>query len=508
MLLASLIVGALVIGIAWATRNTKEDALSQYTNHYLAKFASLSDVFGIGKIIAIVRAVKDGSILYYMDRFWTMYGDTYTMKFMGTKVTFTRDASNMKHIFTTGWLDYHVAKGIRDNILQHLAPGTIAVTEGEKWEVSRKRWRQSFLHLEQLFDMPFFEESSEKLARRIPRGEAVDMQELFFCLTADLTSNFTVGRSLHCLDPENQSSEDREFMAALARANPVTAMRGILGPLSRLNPEFGYKADCNIVTSHIRRLIRERLSENQRQESNQKNPDTRQQTFLDRLVIHYDDPLRLNHDATVMMMSNEELSRPLSHSLFLLSRHPAVYTKLRQTILDQIGYEKPTYEDLGKFTYLKCVIHETLRLLPPIPLSMRIANKNTWLPKGGGKDGDDPLLIPKGQRVVLSIFGSHHSPSHFGQDASEFRPERWNDLRIDTPGYSPFLLGSRSCLGRQLVFSSITYPLVRLVQMYSRVESRDDADFAAHIEMSLSNMNGVWVEMFPDLHAQNTDDLR
>lgn len=107
-------------------------------------------------------------------------------------------------------------------------------------------------------------------------------------------------------------------------------------------------------------------------------------------------------------------------------------------------------------------------------------------------------MIRNGQRIVISIFGSHHSPTNFGSDASEFRPERWDDLNIDTPGYLPFIIGPRQCSGRQYALNASMYLLVRLAQTYSRVESRDSADFAAHIELSMSNMNGVWVEMIPD----------
>lgn len=72
---------------------------------------------------------------------------------------------------------------------------------------------------------------------------------------------------------------------------------------------------------------------------------------------------------------------------------------------------------------------------------------------------------------------------------------------MDAPGFLPFLIGPRQCVGQQYALNANVYLMVRLAQTYSRLESRDDAGYAAHIELSLSNMNGIWVEMIPDPQA-------
>lgn len=90
-----------------------------------------------------------------------------------------------------------------------------------------------------------------------------------------------------------------------------------------------------------------------------------------------------------------------------------------------------------------------MRLLPPIPVNARIANKDTWLPAGGGPEGKDSLLVKKGQPLVLSTWGAGRHAQNFGDDALAFRPERWDDLATDTPGFLPFLIGPRTCSGRK-----------------------------------------------------------
>ena len=78
----------------------------------------------------------------------------------------------------------------------------------------------------------------------------------------------------------------------------------------------------------------------------------------------------------------------------------------------------------------------------------RDAVDDTYLPLGGGPDGKSPLFVPKGGVVAWSLFAMHRRKDYYGEDAEEFRPERWETLR---PGweYLPFNGGPRICLGRK-----------------------------------------------------------
>jgi cytochrome P450 len=96
-----------------------------------------------------------------------------------------------------------------------------------------------------------------------------------------------------------------------------------------------------------------------------------------------------------------------------------------------------------------------MRVYPPVPFNARTANKDTYLPAGGGPNGENSVLVEKGARIVFSSWGSHRDLQEFGQDAHEFIPERWEKLNSETlAGFIPFNLGPRACPGRK--FSS--YP--------------------------------------------------
>lgn len=62
---------------------------------------------------------------------------------------------------------------------------------------------------------------------------------------------------------------------------------------------------------------------------------------------------------------------------------------------------------------------------------------DTVLPRGGGPDGQSPILIPAKQNVVWSVYSMHRRKDYYGEDAEEFRPERWESIR-PTWEYLPF----------------------------------------------------------------------
>lgn len=82
-----------------------------------------------------------------------------------------------------------------------------------------------------------------------------------------------------------------------------------------------------------------------------------------------------------------------------------------------------------------------------------MAITDTVLPVGGGPDGKSPIFVPAKTHVMWSVYSMHRRSDFYGEDAEEFRPERWEQLR---PGweYLPFNGGPRICIGRKCLYSS------------------------------------------------------
>lgn len=154
-------------------------------------------------------------------------------------------------------------------------------------------------------------------------------------------------------------------------------------------------------------------------------------------------------------------------------RHESVLAKLKNEISNTRQERNLTRATLKDMHYLNNVLKECeprsetltrtcshysagLRLFPPVPVNTRTATKTTILPMGGGPERRSPVVILKGRAVAFATYSMHRRPDLFGEDAEDFRPERWDeDLPLngnDTTrawGFLPFSGGPRVCLGSE-----------------------------------------------------------
>ena len=139
-----------------------------------------------------------------------------------------------------------------------------------------------------------------------------------------------------------------------------------------------------------------------------------------------------------------------------------------------------------------------------------MANKDTFLPLGGGAQGNERVFVPKGTLVMINTHCLHRREDVFGSDANEFKPERWASMKTSMPwSYLPFGGGPRICLGRrslkllpgrslltlteQFAVAEVSYTLIRLLQAFPFLESRDPRPWRESIGISSSNGNGARV---------------
>ncbi|KAJ3478354.1 hypothetical protein NLI96_g9816 [Meripilus lineatus] len=180
------------------------------------------------------------------------------------------------------------------------------------------------------------------------------------------------------------------------------------------------------------------------------------------------------HDAMSVLHTT---SGALAQMLQLLSEHPEVQEKLREEIIQASCGQNIPYDQLETLPYLDAVCRETLRMYPPatdvyrekdmiLPLSEPIRGVDgTWIKE---------IPVPKDTRVIVSLRGCNRNKAIWGEDAEEWKPERWlaplphtlTDARV--PGIythlMTFLGGGRSCIGfkfSQLEMKAVLCVLLR-----------------------------------------------
>ncbi|KAM5533780.1 hypothetical protein V8D89_012555 [Ganoderma adspersum] len=166
--------------------------------------------------------------------------------------------------------------------------------------------------------------------------------------------------------------------------------------------------------------------------------------------------------STFIFAGMDTTSNALSITLSLLCEHQDVQEKLRKEILEALKGEDLEYDALVSLPYLDAVCRETLRLYAPVAQVFRETRQDVVLPLAQpvrGMDGKlmHEIFVPKDTSVAIGLLASNRNKAIWGEDAEEWKPERWLSPLPESVGeahvpgiYSnlmTFLGGGRACIG-------------------------------------------------------------
>ncbi|KAI0394949.1 cytochrome P450 [Xylariaceae sp. FL0594] len=167
---------------------------------------------------------------------------------------------------------------------------------------------------------------------------------------------------------------------------------------------------------------------------------------------------------TQLIAGSDTTSNSSCALLYHVVRTPGVLQKLQAELDAAIPTttsatkKVPDYETVRNLPYLEAVINETLRIhstsgigLPrEIPADNNNNNNNSTV-AGGVRILD--RVFPAGTVLSVPTYTMHHSRDIWGDDADEFRPERWDPAVLtqrQRNAFIPFSYGPRSCVGRNV----------------------------------------------------------
>jgi cytochrome P450 len=164
---------------------------------------------------------------------------------------------------------------------------------------------------------------------------------------------------------------------------------------------------------------------------------------------------------------HETTALALTWAWHALNKYPDVLAKIRVEV-DALDHAVQAI-DLPNLPYTLAVLEETMRLFPPVPMTVRFAFEPTTL---GG------LPIPKGNLVAIAIRNIHRHPDYW-QDPLEFKPERFLPeikASLNRNAYMPFLTGPHMCIGNHFALIEGQLLLAMMVQAYDVTESPKQSD--------------------------------
>ncbi|KAI0358319.1 cytochrome P450 [Trametes cingulata] len=178
---------------------------------------------------------------------------------------------------------------------------------------------------------------------------------------------------------------------------------------------------------------------------------------------------------TFLVAGHETTSTATTWCLYALTQAPEVQKKLREELFT-LETDMPTMDELNSLPYLDAVVRETLRVHAPVPFTFRVATKDDVIPVSEpfvDKYGQvqDNIRISPGTSIIIPIMALNRSKKLWGEDAREFKPERWEnppEAISSIPGVwghmLTFLGGPRACIGFRfslVEMKALVFTLVR-----------------------------------------------
>ncbi|KAI2622274.1 cytochrome P450 52E2 [Xylaria nigripes] len=450
------------------------------------------DFLGIRYLLETMRAAKKNSLLEHRNEALEKLGRTYFYDVIGERCRSisTDEPENIRAILCTRFDDWIIPTLRTRSFLPVLGKHSIFTTNGPEWQHSRAVLRPAFVR-DQISDLACLDRHIKKLVARIPKDDTpFDLQNMFSMMTTDSISDFMLGQTtdLQGSAPPDSYKFGRYFDASMHKI----ALRARFSWLSMLPADSELTEYSTFMKEFVKRFVkdvRNRVGEKADREESK-------YVFLDELLKSGEsDEVICDHLLSIFTAGRDTTTSVLSYMFYQLSQRPDVVEIIRREIAE-LGDENPTWEQLRNMKYLNWVLKESLRLNPPVAVNSREALRDTVLPRGGGIDGKSPLFVRAGTIVRYTSWTMHRRKDLFGEDAEEFRPERWENLRV-TLEYLPFNAGPRICIGQQFALTQMALITVRLLQAFKALQRRDDRPPIKNLGINLNLLHGCVISVTP-----------
>ncbi|KAF9875098.1 cytochrome P450 CYP4/CYP19/CYP26 subfamilies protein [Colletotrichum karsti] len=453
-------------------RRTEEDALAaQHGCQPVKATLPYKWPFAIDLLKLQYDALPQCRMLEFQTKYFSM-ASTIRMDILGTGYIIT-DPVNIEAILNSRFEDF-VLGSRREGLFPLLGEG-IFTQDGPAWKHSREILRHQFVHVRSLgLDAlePHAMELLDAIAKEAKESpeNIVDLQPHFF--------EYTLGTTTDLLFGEPHSSLPQADRLALRDnfdyASMVSAMRLRLADLAWLYTPKRFKKACRGVRDWASFFASKAIDHFE--DHGEASAKEKYGFIVDLWKSLKDRTLVRDQLLHVLTAGRDTTACLLSWTFFHLVRNPELLVRLKKEIATVItsADQNITRENIKQLPFLDCCLKETLRLYPQLPVNVRYAARTTILPRGGGDNGNAPVLLRKGNGVGWSAYHLHRREALYGPDATEYRPDRWASGELIRKvglgsGFLDFHAGPRVCLGKDYALMEASYGVVRLLMRYPNI---------------------------------------
>ncbi|XP_065359602.1 cytochrome P450 4d8 [Calliphora vicina] len=397
----------------------------------------------------------------------------------------------------------HITKQRSYSILHQWLGLGLLMNDGRKWHSRRKIITPTFhFKILQQFVEVFDQQASvlvQCLAKNADRQNAFDVYPYICSATLDIIAETAMGTKVHA-----QTDSTMQYTSAVNEMTKLMAWRfmqlplnielvfTILYPFKKLRQtkliqilhEFTAK-----VIEERRRTLKESLENSTDQDKDDQDIGGKKRLALLDVLLRStidgeplsDEDIREEVD-TFMFEGHDTTASAISFTLYLLARYPQVQSKALaeiKKVFADTATKSITLQDLSEMKYLECVIKESLRLYPPIPIIGRQIKEEFRYKHSLLGDG----ILPAGTELFIAIFGMLKTKTGL-EMCNDFIPERHlSSEPSDAYLFIPFSAGPRNCIGQKFAMLEMKVILVKILQQYELLPLGEDVTPELNIVM-------------------------
>ncbi|CAN7993824.1 unnamed protein product [Ixodes hexagonus] len=347
----------------------------------------------------------------------------------------------------------------------------ILISDKDVWKPRRKMMTPAF-HFRTLEDyVPVMNRRAEEMVRDI--GETMEKGDPYFDVRpivrrAAFAILFETSMGVQ-IDKEEVERmrllEITEELSAsiIARSANILHWPDFIYSLTKENHEF--LANIKHIQTYNNQIVKQRKADYEAGIGDEKL----KKSFLDILLrLHVEEGILTEQEvrdevSSIFIGGFDTTATAASFCLYLLGHHPEVQKKVHEE-MDQVfgdDWERPvTIDDIKRLKYTECVIKESMRIYPAVPLLARMIDEDI-------KIGEQ--TIPRGTVALALIFFMHRHPKYF-ENPEVFIPERFLETNNRHPfQFVPFSAGPRNCIGQKFAQYEEIILLTHVMRRYSVV---------------------------------------
>ncbi|XVE73979.1 hypothetical protein DITRI_Ditri11bG0162000 [Diplodiscus trichospermus] len=432
---------------------------------------------------------------------------------------FTTDIRNIEHILKTNFDKY--CKGeYNQQVLKDLLGRGIFTSDGDEWRQQRKIASFEFSkRVIRDFSYSVFRSDAAKLVRLLlelsASGQVFDMQDML--MRSSLNSILKVGFGIdqaNCFELGSIFEEGAHdaFMKAFDDSNELICWR-IMDPFWKIKrvlnvgSEAALKKNIRVIDSFVYNVIstKRNMLAMQRDcvekedvlsrflSEYKKNPEMMSDKYLRDIILNF---IAAGKDTT---------ANALSWFFYMLCKNPLIQEKVAKEVRDVMGSKGNLDTNVDNFIsaishtaleqmhYLHAALTETLRLYPVLPMDGVRAKTDDILPDG--------YRVKKGDGVFYMAYAMGRMTYIWGDDAYDFRPERWLNNGVFQPQsffkFVSFHAGPRKCLGKDFAYSQMKIICSALVHHFRFRLADDNENLTYRTMLTLQIKGGLHLYAVP-----------